>query len=69
MNDESSASSERCDRCGAASADLQVVLFWGRERRADRYGCEFCTEALFQLFLTGAASGSGDHAKRQRPGA
>jgi recombinational DNA repair protein (RecF pathway) len=40
-----------CTRCGASTDDCRVVLFWGSERRAERFVCEQCAEILFRGFL------------------
>jgi hypothetical protein len=55
VGNEPLTSPDVCDRCQRTTHDLRVVLFWGRNRRTDRYVCATCAEELFRLFLSAAS--------------
>jgi hypothetical protein len=51
MNGGQQAATTECTRCGAHTDDCRVVLFWGSERRAERFVCDECADILFRGFL------------------
>jgi hypothetical protein len=61
---EATTSDDRCRRCGEPSDDLRVILFWGRERRADRLVCELCAEELYRLFMSEASMADPTRSER-----
>jgi hypothetical protein len=55
----------QCTRCGALTEDCRVVLFWGSERRAERFVCDQCADILFRRFLE-ESDASGREPSTQR---
>jgi hypothetical protein len=56
MNGGPQTATTQCTRCGALTDDCRVVLFWGSERRAERFVCDQCAEILFRGFMDESTS-------------